>query len=158
MSPFYALRKLRAETLSELSTATSPTIRAALELQLAHITKRENSFIVKVSISRSLPVHTPAPTHCSLDLDCAPTLASTAHWSYDEIEAQRQRAINRTHTRLETLFGPTPRTLALTIHNLGGIKKCLTDLSLDVFLTLPPETRRAKGAILLSTIHQKIIK
>lgn len=158
MSPFYALRKLRAETLDELSKATSPVIRSALEFQLHTITKHENAWRVKISISRSRLSHTPAPTHCALALSCLPTLASTQHWSFDEIEAKRQKAINTTHTRLESLFGPTPRALALTIHSLGGIKKCLTDLSLDVFLTLPPDIRRAKGSIILSTIHQRIIK
>jgi hypothetical protein len=158
MSPLYAIHNLREQTKAELAQVSSPFVRNVLELQLRALTRKENALRVQVLVSREHPIHTPAPVRCSLALTSAPTLASASHWSFDEIEAQRQKAINRTHSRLESLFGPAPRALALAVHNLGGIKKCLNDLSLDVFLTLPPDIRRAKGALILTTIHQKITK
>jgi hypothetical protein len=158
MSPLYAIHKLREETKRELSLATSPIIRSALSLQLDALTRRENSIRVHITLCRSAVTHTPAPTRCAFNFTSAPHLAPTTHWSFDEVEAARCKAFNRTHRKLEELFGPTPRPLATAIHSMGGVKKCLTSLNLDVFLTLPSETRRLLSPRILSTIHQAIIK
>lgn len=149
---------MREETKSELQKATSPIVRSALELQLEALTRKENSIRVGISLARSNTVHTPAPTRCAFNFPTAPILASSDHWSFDEVEAARIKAINRTHERLTKLFGDCPRPLALAVHQMGGVKKTLVALKLEVFLELPETARRNAGARILSTIHQKILK
>lgn len=158
MSPFYAIYKMREATKAELQCATSPIVRSALELQLQALTRRENSIRVGISLARGYTVHTPAPTRCAFNFPTAPILASSDHWSFDEAEAARVKAVNRTHERLNKLFGDCPRPLALAIHQLGGVRKALQNLGIEVFLDLPEPARRSAGARILSTIHQKILK
>ena len=155
MSPLYAIHSLRQETLRELNKATSPVIRNALEMQLQALTRRENAVRVQISLSRN-PVHTPAPTRCAFNFSHAPHILPSGHWSFDEEENSRNKAINATARRLQTLFGSAPRHLVLALHTMGGVRQALKALNLEVFLELPPAARLVAGPRILEAIHTKL--
>ncbi len=158
MSPLYALQIQRAETLHQLSIASSSVVRDALQAHLQRLTLQENALRVRVSLSRDrILTSSTAPVRCALRFDTSPHILPASHWSFDETADKENRERNRILTRLHKLFGAAPeRAVIISIHRLGGIKKAFETFNLDVFLSLPEDIRLSRGAFIIQAITNTI--